>query len=335
MDQSSMATFDLRTGEERFPTLWFALLQEHGEDPQKTPESVLGIAFLEQLDPEQGEWTWLYVGKWASAGLSVVGAALTILTMIGDGNPLLWLSLSALTGAAAWECDRRLRKPSHRELQARLRTSEQHKWFVRLETCRAKFEAGKSSAMRQRGDGASVIARQEFAGLNGLRLIVRSGAIDARAKAQELFVEVPRAVLNERTKPRDTVVSPMPQAHGAEHELDLGIAPVSPVRETDHPFTGIAEIAFTAALNTYLEATPKSLSEKDQFRYVNLEAWKLVQRDPCLQTGQIAARVREGAEKRGRHIDYTDDVLGKIVGRSASGTYGTFKAFLIKQGLAR
>ena len=56
-----MATFDLRTGEERFPTLWSALLQEHGEDPQKTPESVLGIAFLERLDPEQGEWTWLYM----------------------------------------------------------------------------------------------------------------------------------------------------------------------------------------------------------------------------------------------------------------------------------
>ena len=27
--------------------------------------------------------------------------------------------------------------------------------------------------------------------------------------------------------------------------------------------------------------------------------------------------------------------LGKIVGRSASGTYGTFKAFLVKQGLVR
>ena len=61
VDQSSMATFDLRTGEERFPTLWSALLQEHGVDPQKTPESVLGIAFLERLDPEQGEWTWLYM----------------------------------------------------------------------------------------------------------------------------------------------------------------------------------------------------------------------------------------------------------------------------------
>lgn len=335
MDQSSMATFDLRTGEERFPTLWAALLQEHGEDGKKTPESVLGIAFLERLDPEQGEWTWLYVGKWASAGLSVVGAALTILTTIGDGNPVPWLCLAVLSGAAAWECDRRLRKPSHRELQARLRTSEQHKWFVRLETCRAKFEAGKSTVMRQRGDGASVIARQEFAGLNGLRLIVRSGAIDARAKAQELFVEVPRAVLNERVGTRDSVPSPKPQARGDEHDLGLGIVPVSPVRETDHPFTGIAEVAFTDALNTYLEAAPKSLSEKDQFRYVNMETWKIVQRDPCLQTGQIAARVREGAEEHSRHIDYTDDVLGKIVGRSANGTYGAFKAFLIKQGLGR
>jgi hypothetical protein len=330
-----MATFDLRTGEERFPSLWSALLQEHGENPQKTPESVLGIAFLERLDPEQGEWTWLYVGKWASAGLSVVGAALTILTMIGDGNPLLWLSLSALTGAAAWECDRRLRRPSHRELQACLRTSEQHKWFVRLETCRAKFEAGKSTVMRQRGDGASVIARQEFAGLNGLRLIVRSGAIDAHAKAQELFVEVPRAVLNERVGTRDTAASPKPQVRGDEHELGLGIVPVLPVRETDHPFTGIAEVAFTQALNSYLEAAPKSVSEKDQFRYVNLETWKIVQGDPCLQTGQIAARVRQNAEKHDRHIDYTDDVLGKIVGRSASGTYGAFKAFLTKQGLVR
>jgi len=330
-----MATFDLRTGEERFPSLWSALLQEHGEDPQKTPEAVLGIAFLERLDSEQGEWTWLYVGKWASAGLSVVGAALTILTMIGDGNPVPWLCLAALTGAAAWECDRRLRKPSHRELQARLRTSEQHKWFVRLETCRAKFEAGKSTVMRQRGDGASVIAKEEFAGLNGLRLIVRSGAIDARAKAQELFIEVPRAVLNERVGTRDTAASPTPQISGHEHDLGLSIVPVSPAREADHPFTGIAEVAFTDALNTYLQAAPKSLSEKDQFRYVNLETWKIVQGDPCLQTGQIAARVREGAEKRGRHIDYTDDVLGKIVGRSASGTYGTFKAFLIKQVLAR
>lgn len=44
--------------------------------------------------------------------------------------------------------------------------------------------------MRQRGDGASVMAKEDFAGLNGLRLIVRSGAIDARAKAEELFVEV-------------------------------------------------------------------------------------------------------------------------------------------------
>ncbi len=335
MDQSSMATFDLRTGEERFPTLWSALLQEHGEDPQKTPEAVLGIAFLERLDPEQGEWTWLYVGKWAIAGLSVFAAALSVLAMVGDGNPVLWLYLAALTGAAAWECDRRLRKPSHRELQARLRTSEQHQWFVRLETCRAKFEAGKGSAMRKRGDGASVIANEDFAGLNGLRLIVRSGAIDARAKAQELFVEVPRVALNERVGKRDTIASPMPQAHGDEHDLGLSIVPVAPVRETDHPFTGIAEVAFTRALNTYLEAAPKSVSEKDQFRYVNLETWKIVQGDPCLHTGQIAARVREGAEKRGRHIDYTDDVLGKIVGRSASGTYGAFKAFLIKQGLVR
>lgn len=335
MDQSSMATFDLRTGEERFPTLWAALLQEHGEEGQKTPESVLGIAFLDRLDPEKGEWTWLYMGKWASVGLSVVCAALTILTMFGDGNPVQWLCLAALSGAAARECDRRLRKPSHRELQARLRTSEQHKWFVRLETCRAKFEAGKSSVMRQRGDGASVIARQEFAGLNGLRLIVRSGAIDARAKAQELFVEVPKAVLNERVKSRDSAPAPMPQPHADENDLGLSIVPVSPVREADHPFTGIAESAFTQALNTYLEAAPKSLSEKDQFRFVNMETWKIVQRDPCLQTGQIAARVREGAEEHKRHIDYTDDVLGKIVGRSASGTYGAFKAFLIKQGLGR
>jgi hypothetical protein len=189
--------------------------------------------------------------------------------------------------------------------------------------------------MRQRGDGASVIARQEFAGLNGLRLIVRSGAIDARAKAQELFVEVPRVVLDERVKSRDTAPAPMPQHQADEHDLGLGIVPVSPVREADHPFTGIAESAFTQALNTYLEAAPKSLSEKDQFRFVNMETWKIVQRDPCLQTGQIAARVREGAEEHKRHIDYTDDVLGKIVGRSASGTYGAFKAFLIKQGLGR
>lgn len=330
-----MAMFDLRTGEERFPTLWADLLQQHLEDGQKTPEALFGIAFLERLDPERAEWTWLNIAKWACSGFSVFGAAMTVLTMIGDGNPVLWLCLAAMSGAAAWECNRRLRKPSHRELQSRLRTSEQHKWFVRLETCRAKFEAGKQCAMRQRGDGASVIARQEFAGLNGLRLIVRSGAIDARAKAQELFVEVPRAVLNERAKPRDTVASPMPQAHGDEHDLGLGIVPVSPVRETDHPFTGIAEVAFTDALNVYLEAAPKSLSEKDQFRYVNLEAWKIVQRDPCLQTGQIAARVRESAEEHSRHIDYTDDVLGKIVGRSASGTYGAFKAFLIKQRLGR
>lgn len=82
------------------------------------------------------------------------------------------------------------------------------------------------------------------------------------------------------------------------------------------PFTGIAQVALTRALNTYLEAAPKSESEKDQFRYVNLETWKIVQSGPCLQTGQIAARVREGAEKRGRHIDYIDYVLGKIVGRS-------------------
>lgn len=330
-----MATFDLRTGEERFPTLWAALLQEHGEDGQRTPEAVLGIAFLERLDPEQGEWTWLNIAKWAGIGLSVFAAALTVLTLIGDGNPLLWLSLSALTGAAAWECDRRLHKPTHRELQACLKLSEQHAWFVRLETCRAKFEAGKHIAMRERGDGASVIAKEDFEGLNGLRLIVRTGAIDARVKAQELFVEVPRAVLSERAGSRDTVGSPMPQTHGDEHDLGLSIVPVSSVREADHPFTGIAEGAFTAALNTYLEAAPKSLSEKDQFRYVNLETWKLVQGDPCLQTGQIAARVREGADKRGRHIDYTDDVLGKIVGRSASGTYGAFKAFLIKQGLVR
>lgn len=330
-----MATFDLRTGEERFPTLWAALLQEHGEDGQRTPEAVLGIAFLERLDPEQGEWTWLNVAKWASIGVSVFAAALSVLAMVGDGNPVLWLYLAALTGAAAWECDRRLRKPSHRELQARFRTSEQHKWFVRLETCRTKFEAGKLSAMRERGNGGSIINSKAFAGLKGLRLIVRSGAIDARAKAQELFVEVPRAVLSERAKSHNTVVSPMPQARGDEHDLGLSILPVSPIRETDHPFTGIAEGAFTEALNKYLDAAPKSVSEKDQFRYVNLETWKLVQGDPCLQTGQIAARVREGAEKCGRHIDYTDDVLGKIVGRSASGTYGAFKAFLIKQGLVR
>lgn len=330
-----MATFDLRTGEERFPTLWAALLQEHGEDGHRTPEAVLGIAFLERLDPEQGEWTWLNIAKWAGIGLSVFAAALTVLTLIGDGNPLLWLSLSALTGAAAWECDRRLRKPTHRELQACLKLSEQHAWFVRLETCRAKFEAGKHIAMRERGDGASVIAKEDFAGLNGLRLIVRTGAIDARAKAQELFVEVPRAVLSERAGSRDTAASPMPQARGGEHDMGLSIVPVSPIRETDHPFSGIAHEAFVNALNQYLEAAPKSQSEKDQFRYVNLETWKLVQGDPCRQTGQIAAKVRHNAEKHDRHIDYTDDVLGKIVGRSASGTYGAFKAFLIKQGLVR
>lgn len=141
--------------------------------------------------------------------------------------------------------------------------------------------------------------------------------------------------MNGRVGTRDTAASPKPQVRGDEHELGLGIVPVSPVRETDHPFTGIAEGAFTQALNTYLEAAPKSLSEKDQFRYVNMETWKIVQRDPCLQTGQIAARVRRRRGRHSRHIDYTDDVLGKIVGRSASGTYGTFKAFLIKQGLAR
>ncbi|KPF89131.1 hypothetical protein IP81_17080 [Novosphingobium sp. AAP83] len=323
----------MRTGEERFPTLWAALLQEHGEDGQKTTEAVLGLAFLERLDPEQGEWTWLNVGKWASIGFSVFGAALSVLAMVGDGNPVLWLCLAALSGAAAWECNRRLRKPSHRELQARLQTSEQHQWFVRLETCRARFEAGKRSAMRERGNGGSFIKSEAFAGLNGLRLIVRSGAIDARATAQELFVEVPRAVLSERARSRDTVASLMPKPRGDEHDMGLSIVPVSTIRETEHPFSGIAESAFAEALNKYLEAAPKSLSEKDQFRYVNLETWKIVQRDPCLQTGQIAAKVREGAEKRGRHIEYTDDVLGKIVGSSASSTYGAFKAFLIKQGL--
>jgi len=121
-------------------------------------------------------------------------------------------------------------------------------------------------------------------------LIVRSGAIDARAKAQELFVEVPRAVSSERAGSRDTVASPMLQARGDEHDAGPNIAAVSPTRETEHPFTGIAEGAFIDALNQYLEAAPKSQSEKDQYRYVNLETWKLVQGDSCLQTGQIAPR---------------------------------------------
>jgi hypothetical protein len=63
----------------------------------------------------------------------------------------------------------------------------------------------------------------------------------------------------------------MPQSHADEHDLGLNIVPVSPTHEADHPFTGIAEGAFTAALNAYLDAAPTSVSEQDQFRYGNLE----------------------------------------------------------------
>jgi hypothetical protein len=112
VDQSLIATFDLRTDEDRFPTLWAAFLQEHSEDCQKTPEAVLGIAFLERLDPEQGEWTWLNLSRWGGIGVSVFASLLTFLAMVGDGIPVVWACLAILTGAFAWECHRRLRKPA-------------------------------------------------------------------------------------------------------------------------------------------------------------------------------------------------------------------------------
>lgn len=330
MDQSSIATFDLRTDEERFPTLWVAFLQEHSEDCHKTPEAVLGIAFLERLDPEQGEWTWLNLGRWAGTGVAMIASLLTVLAMVGDGIPVLWTCLAILTGAFAWECHRRLRKPTYRELQACLHTAEQHAWFVRLETCRAKLEAGKRSVMRRRGHGASIIKKEDFAGLNGLRLIVRSGAIDAIEQTRAFFVEAPRAAVSELADNAPKEVPPV--RHGGINKGSPS-ASAAVIREADHPFTGIDYLAFEEALDQYLQSAHKTQTEKQQFRFVNLKAWELVERDPCLQIGQIANNVRESAKAHYLHIDYTDEILAKIVGKSAKGTYGKFKAYLIKQGL--
>jgi hypothetical protein len=184
--------------------------------------------------------------------------------------------------------------------------------------------------MRRRGDGASIIKKEDFVGLNGLRLILRSGAIDACEQTRALFVEAPRAAVSELADNAPKEVPPV-RDRGSNKGSRSASAAVG--REAEHPFAGIDYLAFEEALDQYLQSAHKTQTEKQQFRFVNLKAWELVERDPCLQIGTIANKVRESAKTHYLHIDYTDEILGKIVGKSAKGTYGKFKAYLIKQGL--
>jgi hypothetical protein len=184
--------------------------------------------------------------------------------------------------------------------------------------------------MRRRGDGTSIIKKQDFAGLNGLRLILRSGAIDACEQARALFVEAPRAAVGDLADNAPKEVPPV-RDRGSDKGSPSASAALN--RKAEHPFAGVDYLAFEEALDQYLQSARKTQTEKQQFRFVNLTAWELVERDPCLQIGTIAKKVRESAETHYLHIDYTDEILGKIVGKSARGTYGEFKAYLIKQGL--
>lgn len=333
MDKPSMATFDLRTGEERFPTAWADLLQSFGEDRRKTCEEVLGVHFLERLDPEQRDWTWLNAGKWAGMGISISSAALMASSLAGNGYSPLWLCLTVLSGAIAWQCDRRLRKPTYRELQACLKTAEQHAWFSRAETYRAELEAGKRSAFRERGKDVPVVPKEAFRGLDGLRLIVRSGAFDADYKGQQLFVEASRKVSSERAEPQNQVnPSGFPARLGEHDETSTSEIPVRS-RGTKHPFVGIEREAFVEALDQYLAEADKSRMVKDQLRFIYIATWEVVQRDPYLSAKLIASEVIDSAERHFLSLDYSEPVLRKIVGTALKGTYGEFKSKLAELGL--
>ncbi len=330
-----MATFDLRTDEERFPTAWADLLQSFGEDRRKTSEEVLGVDLLERLDPEQSDWTWLNAARWAGLGTSVSSAALLALSLAGNGYSLAWLCLTVLSGAIAWQCDRRLRRPTYRELQACLKTAEQHAWFSRAETYRAELEAGKRSAFRERGKDVPAIPKEAFRGLDGLRLIVRSGTFDAGVKRQQLFVEASRKAFSEAAELQDQAnPAKVPTRFGEHDETSTSEMPARN-RGTKHPFVGIEREKFIEALDEYLDKTGKTKNEKAQLRFINLAIWEVVQQDPHLPTKGIADQVRCSAERHFQQLDQSEEVLQKIVGTSSKGTYGRFKAELIKRELAR
>lgn len=76
----------------------------------------------------------------------------------------------------------------------------------------------------------------------------------------------------------------------------------------------------------------KPLSEKKQFRAVNLVLFDIIKEDPNLSIKELMEKVRAAAlDNYQVHLQYSDEILAKIVGKSAEGKYGAFKKYALKR----
>lgn len=329
-------TFDLRTREERFATLWDDILIEHGEERGQLPASKLGVEFTECLDPDPDEWSIGRVFQWVFSAITFAAFLMMCFSLYDGKFATLWMSLFVIAAFLTWYSYQRRNHPNNRQLERCLATKQQFEWYVRLEKRRSDYELGKKSALPDPDEPTGTLPAARFEGLEGLRLIVRSGSMGAATQGGLFFTELEVREVHKQGSDLGIVEqggeqSDEPQEAFAESPLPMQSG-VRKRSERPHPFEIVVALYFPDFLKDFLDNWDKPQAEKDQFRALNLVLFDLISTDPNMSIKDLIRNVRElTVAYHGIHLQYSDNILAKIVGKSAEGPYGAFKKYLLER----
>lgn len=329
-------SLDLRTREERFATLWDDILIEHGEERGQLPASKLGVEFTECLDPDPDEWSIGRMLQWVFSAITFAAFLMMCFALYDGKFATLWMSLFVIATFLTWYSYRRRNHPNSRQLERCLTTEHQFEWYVRLEKRRSDYELGKKSAFADPDEPNGTLPAVRFEGLEGLRLIVRSGSMGAAAQGRLLLTELEAREMHEKASEIDKSKEDGEQS---EEQREAVTEPSLPMQQgirkrssRPHPFEMVAVLYFSDFLEDFLEGWDKPQSEKDQYRAANLVLFDMINKDPNLSIKKLMEGVRASALAVHKvHLHYSDDILAKIVGKSAEGTYGAFKKYVLER----
>lgn len=327
---------ELLTKEERFATLWDNILLLHDKSRGQLPASKLGVTFTECLDPDPDEWSIWRVLPWFFSTIAVAAFVMMCFALYDGKYATLWLSPFLIAFFLTWYFYKRRYHPSDRQLERCLRTQQQFDWYGSLEKSRRDFELGKKTALSDPEDSTTIIPAKRFEGINGLRLIIKSGAMGAEAREEQLFTELEmrETPYHASSKQRFEENGEQPQVSPkALMEQSLPMKPGTRKRNAiAHPFELVQALYFPVFLEDFLKDWNKPLSEKKQFRAVNLVLFDIIKEDPNLSIKELMEKVRAAAlDNYQVHLQYSDEILAKIVGKSAEGKYGAFKKYALKR----
>lgn len=327
---------DLRAREERFATLWDDILIEHGEERGQLPASKLGVEFTECLDPDPDEWSIRRVLQWVFSAITFAAFLMMCFALYDGKFASLWMSLFVIAAFLTWYFYKRRNHPNNRQLERCLATEQQFEWYVRLEKRRSDYEFGKKSALADPDELTSTLPAARFKGLEGLRLIVRSGSMEAAVQGRLFLTELDAWEMHEKASDIDKSEEDGEQL---DEQREAPTEPALPMQQgirkrssLPHPFEMVAALYFPDFLEDFLESWDKPQSEKDQFRAANLVLFDMINKDQNLSIKKLMEGVRATALKvHDVHLHYSDDILAKIVGKSAEGTYGAFKKYVLER----